>query len=152
MKRIIRRASWLILSIGVLFGSTVCWGSVEPELITAIRHQNVQKVQTLLSEGANVNERDEGPVRTPLMWAAAAGNITIVESLLNHGAAVNAQDDFGKTALMLAIEKGHNQIARLLLAKGAKADVGKPGTTFHSSALLHKTPSRAAADRRVAQH
>ena len=138
MKQISRIASWLALSISVLCVTSQCWATVEPELTTAVRRQNVQRVQTLLSEGANINERDDGPERTPLMWAAVGGNVTIVQGLLNHGAVVNAKDDFGKTALMLAIENGHNRIARLLLDKGAKASVQRSGRAMNLSAVKQR--------------
>ena len=107
--------------------ATGCFATVEPELTTAIRHRNVQQARTLLSEGANVNERDEGVERTPLMWAAQTGSLSMVQDLLNHGAAINLKDDDGETALTLARKRGYTKIAQLLIGRGAR-------TTAHAVA------------------
>ena len=125
MKRLRNSFIPTILAICALsIPASLCYATVEPELTTAIRHNNVQHVRTLLSEGINVNERDEGAEQTPLMWAARTGSLGMVQSLLNHGAAVNARDDFGNTALDFALSKGYTRIATLLASHGAKAGAG----------------------------
>jgi ankyrin repeat protein len=43
-----------------------------------------------------------------------------VQELLNKGADVNAKTNRGKTALILASDKGHRKIVELLIRAGAK--------------------------------
>lgn len=51
---------------------------------------------------------------TPLTLASAKGRSDIVRLLLNAKADVNAADDNGKTALMLALENNHAEVAEFL--------------------------------------
>ena len=97
-----------------------CFATTEPELTTAIRHKSVQHVQTLLSEGVNVNERDEGAEQTPLMWAVQTGQAGVVRTLLRYHANVNLRDDAGNTALAIARDRGFATIERLLIENGAR--------------------------------
>ncbi len=113
----------IILLLAVSVPASLCRASVEPELTMAVRNKDLRQVRLLLSEGANVNERDEGMEQTPLMRAVQVGDAAIVQILLAHGAEVNAQDDAGQTALMFAVRKGDTRIARILLEKGADADL-----------------------------
>jgi hypothetical protein len=55
-----------------------------------------------------------------LQGAAQAGDREIVELLLAHGADPNARADNNQAALDLALLKGHQDIAELLEATGAK--------------------------------
>src|SRR5262245_55366800 len=106
----------LVLGFGAV---SICSASVEPELTMAVRDKNIGKVQTLLSRGVDVDERDEGGQQTPLMRAAQVGGPKIVRLLLAHRADVNARDDEGSTALTFAVKRGDITIARLLLERGA---------------------------------
>jgi len=132
-----------LLTIGLAFlilgmAAAACLASVETELISAVRHNNIQRVRTLLSEGVRVNETDQGAERTPLMWAVEGRNTEIAITLLQHGAAVNARDDFGETALSLA-EKNHDaRMAVLLLKHGAKGALKSgPSDDLHLRTAVH---------------
>jgi ankyrin repeat protein len=62
-----------------------------------------------------------GPAPTPdqgeaLRSAAAAGRLAEVQALLDAGVAVDAPARHGNTALLFAAEKGHLDVARLLVA------------------------------------
>jgi len=66
------------------------------------------------------------PQLNPALWSAAGGGLDVLTSvkvLLEQGAEVNSADPHGNTALILAAQKGHPQVAKYLLTKGA--DVGK---------------------------
>jgi hypothetical protein len=58
------------------------------------------------------------------MWieftAAYTGDLAAVQACLEQGVDVNARDQWGRTALYLAAEKGHKEIVELLLEHGAR--------------------------------
>src|ERR1051326_3683613 len=124
MRQICTLARLLIIILMMAsLSASLCHASVEPELTMAVRNRDIKQVRLLLSERANVNERDEGMEQTPLMRAIQVGDVAIVQMLLSHGAAVNLQDDAGQTALMFAVQKGNARITRILLDAGANADL-----------------------------
>ena len=49
-----------------------------------------------------------------LTIAASRGNLDLVKSILGQGIDFNAEGEDGKTALMLACEKGHEEIVEYL--------------------------------------
>ncbi|MEG4215943.1 ankyrin repeat domain-containing protein [Microcoleus sp. Pol14C6] len=73
-------------------------------------------VQQLINNGANVVIRDSKQ-RTPLHYAATKE----VAALLMLD--VNARDKFGNTPLHLAVDRGSQDIAELLIANGARVNV-----------------------------
>lgn len=89
---------------------------VEGALLAAVLNGNLHSVKLLLLVGADPNL----PAETPLMIAAKTGNDEIINLLLDHGAAINqVNPDYRYTALLYAIEGGHETTAALLIAKGA---------------------------------
>jgi ankyrin repeat protein len=56
-----------------------------------------------------------------LYQAASEGQESLVQELLNQGADVNGQNALLQTALFLAVNNGHTQVAKLLLDRGADA-------------------------------
>src|SRR3954471_25041454 len=64
----------------------------------------------------------------PLHAAAAEGDRRKVEALLASGADLEARDAAGWTALLRAIENGHNRLIELLLESGADPNNGRPLT------------------------
>jgi uncharacterized protein len=67
----------------------------------------------LLETGANANYH-YGPGYTPLLNAAADGRLELIKLLLAHGADAAAQTNDGKTALALATERNHADVAAFL--------------------------------------
>ena len=81
-------------------------------------------VQTLLdhSDGhIELNAEDYDFGRTAFMWACYFGQKGVVQLLLNHPAAqsidFDAEDDCGNTGLMIAQQRNHRDIAKLLVGK-----------------------------------
>ena len=72
----------------------------------------------LLENGAHANYC-YGPGYTPLLAAAANGRIEIVKALLEHGADLHAKANDGKSAVVIAEERKHPEIAAFLRARGA---------------------------------
>lgn len=79
--------------------------------------------KALLTAGANPDLCTTRGM-SPMMHAARYGRTTIIEDIIHHGTTtVNNQNDEGWTALMFAVQGGHRETVRLLLA--ALADTSK---------------------------
>ena len=65
--------------------------------------------------------RSDGPATSQgdLIGAAEKGDIEAVRTMLDGSADVNAKRADGATALMLAAQNGHRDVAEMLVAKGA---------------------------------
>jgi ankyrin repeat protein len=115
-------AGLLAIGLSILLLASVQSGCAEDQteaLLGASRVGDLQKVEALLSAGADVNAKAKGG-STALMYASGKGHRSVVELLLAQGADVNAKDKDGSTALMAASGKGHRSIVKLLEEKGAK--------------------------------
>jgi ankyrin repeat protein len=94
-------------------------------LIYAAASARLDIVKRLLAQNIDVNARYRNDL-TLLMWASGpddqvpeAQAIKVIAYLVDAGAHIDDRDDRGRTALMIAAEGGHADIADLLLAKGA---------------------------------
>src|SRR5688572_6723245 len=65
--------------------------------------------------------------------AVRRGDVAAVTAALDKGADVNAKFRYGATALFKAAERGHTEIAKLLLARGA--DVKVKDTFYQATAM-----------------
>jgi cytohesin len=100
-----------------------------------------EMVKLLIAKGADVNARakfNDWPSQitseprgqyhaygglTPLLYAARGGCYACVDSLVAGGADVNLPTPEGVSPIMVAIENGHNGIARLLMERGGNPHV-----------------------------
>jgi ankyrin repeat protein len=87
----------------------------ESTLNKAAERGDAARVQQLVDQGANVNQRSVNWGRLPLICAAKYGNTAVVEKLLKKGADVNAIDAQGWTALAIAAYNGHTDCVKVLL-------------------------------------
>ena len=92
----------------------------------AAEANNLEKIQQLLSTGANVNVAQVDGM-TALHWAASRNDAPMTRRLLEAGADVNAATLYGIRPLGLACENGSPQIVRMLLEKKADAEYGITG-------------------------
>jgi uncharacterized protein len=97
----------------------------KPPIVYAAARAHLDIVKRLLARNIDINARYPNDL-TLLMWAsgpdenvAEADAIKVVTYLLDAGAHIDDRDDRGRTALMIAAEGGHAEIAALLLARGA---------------------------------
>ena len=90
-------------------------------MIRAIRHNDLNKVKTLLENGVGINENLEGD-GTALIIAVQCNKIELVQTLINLGADVNQATDIDANALINAAMKNNIKIAQLLLEHGADLD------------------------------
>jgi ankyrin repeat protein len=84
------------------------------------------------------------------MWAAGHANdapqadgVEVAGMLVAAGAGVDRQDDRGRTALMIAAERGHAAMVRFLVAAGANPSLRDAGG-LDASALATDEAVRAA--------
>src|SRR5688572_23791761 len=63
------------------------------------------------------------PAAEELWDAARAGDLARVNAALAKGANIDAKTRYGVTALMFAADKGHTEVVRLLLEKGADTNI-----------------------------
>ena len=87
---------------------------------------NLEAVKQHLTDGVDVNAKDEGG-HTPLHWAALEGHKEVSELLIAKGADVIATNVNGWTALHGAAMGGNKEIAERLITKGADVNAKNDG-------------------------
>ncbi|HWR71996.1 MAG TPA: ankyrin repeat domain-containing protein [Nitrospirota bacterium] len=88
------------------------------QLANAIVQNDIAAVRTLISGGAEVNEKSPDNF-SPLHWAAEHGRTEIARLLIERGADVNCRSESYGTPLMVASYRGNRDTVKLLLEKGA---------------------------------
>jgi uncharacterized protein len=83
-------------------------------LLFAIVNLHTSTVQTLLNFGADVNVQATKCGCTPLLLAAGSGDLGITRALLNRGADPGTICRPGRTALVVALERGYSAIVELI--------------------------------------
>ena len=91
-------------------------------LLLSVSGGNINVVQQLLSEGADVNYINEQG-EFALYTACSNGDVDMTALLLKNRAQINLQDNKGWFSLMRASHNGHVEVARLLLENGATIDL-----------------------------
>ena len=88
----------------------------------AARDGDIDQVQLLISQGADVNEKNRMGW-TPLHTAIRNRRQALIEPLIAKGADVNAKDNSGQTPLHVAVYIGQKDAVELLIAKGADVNI-----------------------------
>ncbi|MHC4526735.1 MAG: ankyrin repeat domain-containing protein [Planctomycetota bacterium] len=94
------------------------------ELYEAARKGDLNRVASLLDQGAALEAKDEHG-NTPLHRAADAGHYEVVEFLVAKGADINARNDDGSRPLHEAARWGQKDVVELLIQKGANVNLRK---------------------------
>ena len=132
-----------VVTVGLLGIFTSCgFGIEEPTpLVKAIANQDLAKVERLLDEGADPNNR---ALVFPLESAAARENVEILKLLLARGAILwRAVDkDTGWSPLFSAAQNGPPEAVQVLLDSGAD-----PCTRTSASWVKGMRPSEVARHR-----
>jgi ankyrin repeat protein len=97
----------------------------KPPIVYAAAGARLDIVKRLLARNIDINACYPNDL-TLLMWASGPDEhapepqaVGVVGFLLDQGARIDDRDDRGRTALMIAAEGGHADVANLLLARGA---------------------------------
>ena len=88
----------------------------------AIYNDNSEMAKFLVEAGADVNSAEEGLYTTPLNEAVKSGNLETVQFLIENGADIYATNYQDRTALDIAIQNDHYNIAQFLRQKGLKIE------------------------------
>lgn len=129
----------------------MCVTAQAQELIGAVWSGDIRSVETLLADGANINETTRNSW-TPLMFAALRGEHEIAVTLIKSGANIDAASSeteytftedgpsiiAGVTALMIAVIREDSDIVSLLLKEGANINV-KAKTDYTALSLAIAT-------------
>jgi ankyrin repeat protein len=109
----------IVAALVVIFGSGAL--AHAGSLHDAARDGDLEQVQTLIGQGADVNERGRN-AETPLIIAALAGEAAVAEFLIAQDADVMARNEGGLTPLHAAAYAGSVEVAQLLLDHGAELE------------------------------
>ncbi len=86
---------------------------------------NPEIAEMLCQSGASINRKVNKEL--PLMYAARLGYTKIAEIFLKYGAEINCLDDiWNHNALMVAVDRGHVDLSKVLLTWGADLDHSIP--------------------------
>src|SRR5216683_2229209 len=116
--RAIAFASTLVFSLAIVNSRPRFKAQRQRYFAQAAVDGNLHRLQLLHFAGANVNAR--GNCCMPLYLAAGEGRLEVVRYLLDQGADVNAREQFGDTALDIAINRNQTTMVDLLRHRGAK--------------------------------
>jgi len=132
------------VGVGVAFAQTRPASSEAPakleekpalSLHQAAAAGDLERVQALLAQGSDVNEKDKNGL-TPLHEAVAHRRRGVVQMLLAKDANVDARDASGRTPLLRASSiEGPGDVPALLLAKGANVNAcdNRGNTPLHAA-------------------
>jgi len=101
-------------------------------LIQSVRENNLNGVQLLIKDGANVNAVDEFGC-TALRYAADMGLVECATALIDAKADVDKVDILGASPLVGACGNGHPECVRVLIKH--KANVNASSNTYRYSPM-----------------
>ena len=83
---------------------------------------NIELIQLLVKNGADINRPALTGGLTPLMSAVTSNSIDSVRVLLDYGTNINKTDHFGNTALSYSIGFNNAEMVMLLIGRNARVD------------------------------
>ena len=88
-------------------------------LINAADQDKQNAFEMLIQNGADPSLKNNGGFSL-LHFAAQGGNTSIINKLLSLGLDVDLKDLYGKTPLIIAIEKNNSDAVKVLLSKSVQ--------------------------------
>ena len=109
------------------------------EMIAAARSGDTEKLQQLLSNGADIDAPEPESGDTPLLAAIDKSQWAAAELLLKHRPDLSLQDKNGNSPLYLAVSRGDSALpmVNLLLEAGASPDLGPSQGSNAGATPLH---------------
>lgn len=98
-----------------------------------LKHATTVLLAVLLISSTAFAQNSKQQLNDDFWEAVRKGDLAAVTALLDKGADVNAKFRYGATALFKAAERGHTEIVKLLLARGA--DVKVKDTFYGATAM-----------------
>jgi ankyrin repeat protein len=95
----------------------------KPGAFMKLRHLFAVLLSVLFISHSAFSQNSRPELNDQLYEAVRKGDLAAVTALLDKGADVNAKFRYGATTLFKAAERGHTEIVKLLLARGADATV-----------------------------
>jgi len=89
--------------------------TMSDDIFTAAERNNTKRIEELVQDGADVNEKDFDRGSTPLHFACAGGNLDAIEVLLEYSGDINSQNKHGRTPLHCLISERYDKIALWLI-------------------------------------
>lgn len=103
------------------------------ELMAAVQRDDAEAVRGILDRGVPPDSKGTlQPGFTPLQVAISLGLAEVVGLLLDRGADPNAPAARERSSLLFAVKRGDPEMARLLVSRGARWEIGDE---FHRNAL-----------------
>lgn len=116
----------------------------ETPLYLAIELDDLYLLKTLIGKGAKVDRKSNGI--TPLARAAELNKPKVVAFLIKNNATISAPNDNGDTPLYIAINKGHDIVAGILLSKSKDASGDANWTNQIGTPLLQLASANGNAE------
>jgi hypothetical protein len=117
-KKAVRRVNLSAIPAWRKAASPTMTRSPDDALLGAAKNRNMNLLQQLLAEGADVNHQNFNG-ETALHIAASLGNIQMVQYLINQGANVNARTGTLWMPIHHAIRFNHPKVANFLISRKA---------------------------------
>ncbi|WP_018872941.1 ankyrin repeat domain-containing protein [Thioalkalivibrio sp. ALJ16] len=137
--------AWLVAVVAVV-PAFASGQQADQQLYQAVARGDIDQAESLIAQGADVNQAHRPWELTPLLVAVGIDE-TLTDRLLEAGADVNAREREGVTVLMKAVHGGDAGIVRRLL-KEPDLDVdarGPRGNTALTYAVLYGYPAMVEA-------
>ena len=97
----------------------------------AIENDHVAALEVLLEHGVDPGDAlATWDRKSPLHFAASRPDAALAQVLLDRGASADAIDRIGRSPLYDAVVHGHDEVVRLLLARGADPNLAPPGESL----------------------
>jgi len=111
----------------------------------AVVDGDIDRVKSLISEGADLNPKKNIMGWTLLQTAIQNRRTEIVTLLIDKGADIKAKDNRGRTPLHFAAETGQKEVVEQLIAKGAEINV-TDGRADNALSLAKKNNNKEIID------
>ena len=135
----ISRTAVGVLAVAIAIGSMRCDRPSREDTLAfkaAIQQGDRAAVEGLLRSNPALLEATFDEAQSPMHLAAVAGRSDLVELFVARGGAIDKMDSTGKTPLMCAAGRPHDEVIRTLLRCGASTGLSANGDTsaIHRSA------------------